>query len=353
MKYNVQLAEAQRLLPQAQNILVALPAKPSIDHLAASLALYLSLQQVNHSCSIVSDGPILVGHTNLFGVGQIQNKLPSTSGGNYVLTLVGVASLNDPDKPVPAVEKMDYKAEGADLKLIFNIVPGQRFEPQAVVPSYQGGGFDLIFVIGSQSLNALGGIYNLSPAIFSSAHLVNIDNQPQNSQFGQTNIIDQAAPCLSEMVAQILPGLALPLENDVASNILNGIYFATQNLQAGNVTADTFLIVAEALRAGGQKPVLTQELQPLSGATSVSNPPSWFTQAQSDQAKAFADAFTVPPVVAAPSSGEKPSEAAASSQPQPSPEERPAGEAVTSSGEIVSPEPDWLTPKIFKGGGLG
>jgi hypothetical protein len=43
------------------------------------------------------------------------------------------------------------------------------------------------------------------------------------------------------------------------------------------------------------------------------------------------------------------------SKPQSSPEEQPAGEAVMSSNPEVeaNPTPDWLVPKIFKGGSLG
>ncbi len=43
------------------------------------------------------------------------------------------------------------------------------------------------------------------------------------------------------------------------------------------------------------------------------------------------------------------------SKPQSSPEERPAGEAVHSTNPEAeaNPTPDWLVPKIFKGGSLG
>jgi septal ring-binding cell division protein DamX len=43
------------------------------------------------------------------------------------------------------------------------------------------------------------------------------------------------------------------------------------------------------------------------------------------------------------------------SKPQSSPEERPAGEATTTTNPEAeaNPTPDWLVPKIFKGGSLG
>lgn len=324
MKYNQNLTEAQKLIPNAKSILIALPTGASIDLLAAGLALYLSLIQTKKEVSIIMDGPVLVGHTSLFGAGQIQNRLPQSSNGNFVLTLGGVANPNDPQRPIPSVVNMDYKAEGTDLKLIFNVVPGMSFEPTHITPSREGGKFDLVFVIGVINLNLLGNIYTTNQSTFSGVHLINIDNNPANAQFGASNVIDPAASSLSEIMAQVLPGLALPIDADIAANILAGIYIATDNLQSGNVSADTFLVVAEAMRAGGKKPA----------APTLPN----------QQAQAFSDAFTMPPVV---------TPQATPSTYRSSPEERPAGEGLMSEGEVINPEPDWLTPKIFKGGGLG
>ncbi len=336
MKYQDATVDLQRLLPTVSNIVIALPANPSVDHLAAGLSLYLSFQQAQRQASIVSEGPVLVGHTNLFGVGQIQNKLPQASGGDYVITLTGVANPNDLERPVPSVEKMDYKAEGSDLKLIFKIIPGQKFEPLSIVPSSMGGSLELVFVVGAASLEALGNLYSQNQGSFNGAHIVNIDNQPGNTSFGATNVIDPTASSLSEMIGHLLPALSLPLEQDTATNILSGIYQATNNLQSGNVSAETFLIVAETLRSGGQRP----------------NAPVVSDQASIGQAfaTAFAPQSDTPPQQPVVSGGspENPSES------QPSPEERPSGEGVTSAeGEVINPEPDWLTPKIFKGTGPG
>ena len=356
MKYNAYLAEAQRILPSARHVLIALPAQASVDHLASGLSLFLALGQIKKDVSVVCDGPILVGHTNLFGIGEVKNKVPQSSGGNFVLTLGGVANPQDLKRPIPAVEKMDYKSEGSDLKLIFNVYPGQRFEPTFITPSYQGSNFEVVFVIGAANLNLLGNLYTTNPQVFAGVHLVNIDNSQVNSQFGLTNVVDSAAACLSEMIAQILPGLALPMDADIATNILSGIYFATNNLQGGNLTPDTFLMIAESLRVGGQRPTVSGlaapviqpvPVQTISPTQLMQTPPPWMgTASQEEQNRAFVQAFT-PTINQGP---EKPSEPV---QPVSSPEERPSGEGVTAEGEVIHPEPDWLTPKIFKGTGLG
>lgn len=339
MKYDAQTAQVKTLLPGAQNILILLPPEAGIDQLAAGLALYLSLEQIKKNVAIATEGIIRVGHTQLFGVGQIQNKIPPSSSGDLVLTLGGVVvpGPNGQEGALP-LEKMDYQASGSDLKLIFRVKPGQKFEPTFITPQYEGGKFDLIFVIGAQNLQSLGNLYQNNQAVFSQTHLVNIDNQA-NSQFGTTNVVDPQSSSLSEIMGQVLPSLQLPIETDISSNILSGIFEATNNLQSPNVGAETYEIVAQSLKAGGQKPSEVSQPQPAPAPTSA---PAGFDLSKLQ---------TITPEPVKPEATSAPLGGAKEQQPeyQSSPEEMPSGEAAT-SGE---PELDWLTPKIYKGGNVG
>lgn len=379
MKYEAELGNVRGLLPSIRTVLIALSQNPTPDDLAAGLALYLSLKQAGKEVSIVTEGVMRVGHTNLFGIGQVQDKLPDTSGGDFTIVLSGVAT---PDGKVPAVEKMDYFTTGADLNLVFKVLPGQKFEPAGITPKHAGGGFELVFILGATTLSALGGIYANKPEAFSVAHLVNIDNKGDNGRFGNTNVVDIGASSISEIAGEVLYTLQLPYETDIASNILSGIFGTTNNLQSSNVGAETYAVVAEALKRGGQKPsfvptsVGTSEgkpaetgmpqpifvpAQPTPQPTSqpqengfdlskIFNAPvnisTSGTQPQSAQPQQ--DNFTVPPVV---SSGieQKSFDRAQDKQeiPQSSAEETPMGERV----ETQNPESDWLTPKIFRGKG--
>lgn len=323
MKYQVQAEEIKKLLADAKSILIILPQNASIDNLAAGLALYLSLDEVQKEAHIVCETPVLVNHANLFGVGQISNKLPQTSGGNLTITLANVAAA---DGTVPTLEKLDWYTKGTDLNLVFQVINGQRFEPTSIVPHYQGSGFNLIFTVGSPTPNDLGNLYMANRQVFEGVHIINLDNKPNNTSFGSTNMVDHASASLSEIVFQLLESLQLPIDGDLATNILTGIFTATTNLTAGNVSADTFQVVADALKVGGQKPNFS--------ASSLGKPSQ--------------ETFTVPPVVG------QPPKSFNFAQDRPSAEERPMGEAaISTEEEVVSPEPDWLTPKVFKGGSIG
>lgn len=312
MKYDSQIAELKNLLPAAKNILIALPAGADTDKFAAGLALFLIFEALGKQISIVSDDAILVSHSNLFGVDHIQKNLPSTSGGNLTLTLEGVAAS---DGTVPSLEKLDWYAEGGHLNLVFHVLPGQTFQPGRITPRYQGSGFDAIFTVGAAGLNALGNIYLQNQQAFSGAHIVNID-RTSNTAFGRTNILDTQASAVSEMTVNLIADLGYNLDKDSASNLLVGIFDATNNLLDAGVSADTYMAVAQCLRTGGRKPS--------SGIASV------------NQVQPTYDWNAVSAAI-----GQK-------SAP-PSPEERPLGEGVVS--ETV--EPEWLTPKIFKGTSVG
>ena len=326
MKYDSQIIELKNLLPTAKSVLIAFPTNASIDQLAAGLALFLTLQAQGKEVSAVYDADIKVAQAHLFGIDHVQKNISSTDGGNLTLTLEGVAAS---DGTVPALEKLDWAAEGNNLNLVFHVLPGQTFQPARIVPKYQGSGYNLIFVVGAVNLNALGSVYSTNLQAFSGTHIVNIDTQAANTSFGQTNVVDSQASSLSEVMTNLIADLGLSLDGDTASNLLAGIFDATNNLTDQRVTADTFMAVANCLRVGGRKPFDSAQGKP---AGQVVQP------APSQPAYDWSAIMTPPVVSTTPSD-----------QNQPSPEELPVGEAVTS--ETV--EPEWLTPKIFKGSSLG
>ncbi len=358
MKYDSQLTTVKNLLPTAQNILITLPSNSDIDKLSAGLSLFLALEAAGKNVSIACDDTIRVGQAHLFGIDHVKITIPSSNSGNLVLTLEGVASING---TIPALERLDWYAENNNLNLVFHVLPGQTFQPVRITPQYQTGGFNVIFTVGANSLSALGQIYQSNPQAFSNAHIVNIDNQTTNSNFGQTNIVDSIASCVSEVMGNVITDLGYVMDQDMATNLLAGIFDATQNLTNPKVSADTYLVVANCLKVGGKKPEATSvniaPTQPAAfGAQFFQTPtgpqpdlsaliPQDSNNSAPIQPSPVLNDFTVPTAV----SDNNITPAANVATEQSSPEERPAEEGVVS--ETV--EPDWLTPKIFKGTSLG
>lgn len=335
---DTQVTELKSLLPSASNILIALPQNAELDKLASALALFLAFEGQGRQASIVCEDTLRVGQAHLFGIDHVQKTLPQTSGGNLTLVLENVAS----NGVVPSLEKLDWNVDGNNLNLVFKVLVGQSFQPARIVPKYQGSGFDLIFVVGGANLNSLGNIYTQNQNIFlGGVQIVNIDNSPQNTGFGKTNLNDLSSASISEILVSLIPIMGLPLDQDIATNLLAGIYEGTNNLANEKVNADTFQSVATLLKTGGKKPqslgAAPGQGLDLSGIIPPAPQPSSQIIPPSRPEAAPQEPYTLPPVM---------------TESQPSPEERPSGEGLFSA-ESIEPEPDWLTPKVFSGKSLG
>jgi hypothetical protein len=408
MKYQSQIEPLKNQLLTAQNVLIALPATTTVDKLAAGLALLLSLKQSGKQVDIATEDTLRVAHTNLFGIGEVKNQISSgaANGNQFVLTLEGVV---DESGNVNS-EKLDYYQEGQNLQLIFTIPQGKKFEPKQITTNYQGGSsntYQMIFVLGVDNLQELGSLFMQNQSIFTPAQLVNIDNSQTNAQYGATNIVDTNASSVCEMIAQILPDLGLTMQEDIATNLLTGIYNATQNMSI-NVKPDTFVSASTAMQAGGKIPQENMAnqgfvnqpqnyVQPQQMGVPNSNPVVSQDQTQQQSIPVVMEPASqpqqpAPPVqneVIAPSApqqepvltpqqqlqnlqqnnpgfnlgqvfnlpydpvtGQAPTATPTQNQPIPSAEERPQGERVTSGNpEVDNPAPDWLVPKIYKSGG--
>lgn len=277
LKYDHQLTEVKTRLPAANRILIVLPQNLNTDNLAAGLSLYLALKSTGKKVDIVSTGTPLVAYSNLYGLGEIKNEVSKAGAGNFIISLDGVVDNTGTMQTVPALEKLDWYPEGSKLNLVFHVVPGQRFEPNNISSRHEEAGYDLTWVIGTPSLNELGNLFIANSQYFAQGQVINIDNNQTNGFYGFANIVDPQASSLSEIVAQILPSLTLNMDRDIASNILAGIYSATNNLTQ-KINSDTFMVVSQAVQVGGTLPGAAQ---PAPQVTNVQPPADPSSQPQS------------------------------------------------------------------------
>lgn len=336
-KYDSVLADLKTKLASSQRVLIALPNEVSVDKLSGALALYLTLSNSGKQAFLVTEAPTQVSAANLFGIDRVQNSLPQTSG-DLIITLSGVVAQ---DGTVPDIEKLDYFPEGGDMKLVFKVLPGHTFKPSSITPTYSGGDLDLILTVGARDFNSLGGIYQSQ--VFSGVTLINLDKDPTNTQYGTLNIIDPESTSVSEMVYQLILGLGLTLDPDSATNLLEGIYDVTSNLTS-NVKPETLITSASLMQSGGKLPQSQRAASPATPLPEQGTPAQSYAQNFPPLNQVFG--FPVTPA----------SDKAFTNPPVSQNEERPMGEVATSANpETQSPEPDWLTPKIFsgKGGNIG
>jgi nanoRNase/pAp phosphatase (c-di-AMP/oligoRNAs hydrolase) len=292
---NDQLQELKTKLGTAQTVLLTIKEDPNQDIVAASLALYLSINQSGKAVRVVASSSPVVRDSHLVGLDKITE---SVGGANLVITL---------DVPENAVDKVTSNTEGGHLNLIIN--PAQGVAPitsDNIKFSYSGAKADLVIVIGAADLKDLGALAEKENELFSKESLVNISNQV--GTFGAINITDPSSSN-SELITALLKELALPIDVDIASNLMQGIESATAGLSSPNMTADTFEALAVLYRTGARR---TPQAAPSKTATIVADMPIIDNGASS-----------VAPL---------------------------ATSHIIEEASPASPQPDWLQPKIFKGG---
>ncbi|MCE7897584.1 MAG: hypothetical protein DPW11_01905 [bacterium] len=287
-----QLNALKAKIQEINSVLITFAATPNQDSIAAALAFYLSLKSSGKKVVVAASQPVTVRDSHLVALDKVKTDI---GGNNLVITL---------NVPEDRVDKVTSNTEGGHLNLIIN--PREGAEPvteKDIVFGYSGAVADLILVIGAADLKDVGTLVEKEVELFSSSTIANISNQV--GSFGAINITDPSSSN-SELVTALLKELALPMDVDIANNLMIGIEAGTDNLSSPNMTADTFEALAVLYRTGARRQVKTIVPQ---------------------QAKIVADM----PIIDTDSRSElkNPSEAG-----QP----------------VAEPQADWLKPKIYKGG---
>lgn len=312
MRKQFDLTPLQEALGSAGQIMIAVSQKPNLDSLAAALALSLSLQKGGKVVSLVCAEPMTVRFGNLVGVDKVTTQ---PSGRNLLITF---------DYPLEQIEKVSYNDEGGKLNLVVQPKEGaSAISPKQARFSQTGAGADLIFVVGASRLEHLGETYQKSRELFEKKQLVNIDHRTGNESFGKINLVDPGAAAVSELIVYLLRDLGLPVDEDISSNLYNGIEAATNRFTSPQVGAATFEAAALCLRAGARR--RQPKAQP---APPVEAGP----RRVKDEGKPKEEKGALEPM---------PAEVSAQKAPE---------EKVEEEGEDV-PE-DWKEPKIYKGSTL-
>lgn len=224
------------LLSESTAIVVVLPQNPSLDSVAAGLALYLALKS-QKQVDIVCSEPMRVEFNRLVGVNKVKTEV-----GNRNLII------KFRDYKATDIERVSYDIENSEFKL--TVVPKDGILPPStdqVVSSHSGISANTALLIGGAGLQDFASISDLK-----GAKLIHFGISAMSGQ-GATEVVSLAgsASSISELVYYRLNEAGITVDSDVASNLLSGIEEESNGFASDQTTADTFLAIAELLRAGG------------------------------------------------------------------------------------------------------
>lgn len=236
------------LITQHQAIGVVVKPNASLDEMAAGLGMYLVLSNMGKAASIASPTDPNVGVSNLVGIQKVGKSLggATTSGGNLTVSF--------PYKE-GEIEKVSYTQENGLLNILVQAgANGLSFNQQDVKFSQGGGAMPtLLFAIGVPSLQDVSSV--VSPEAIGNMTVVNIDNKPENTKYGDVVVVSPRFSSVSEQVADFLTLLEpqIELDRDTSQNLFDGISFATRDYTAQNTSYLAFEMAGILMKKGATR----------------------------------------------------------------------------------------------------
>ncbi len=114
--------------------------------------------------------------------------------------------------------------------------------------------FDLLITFGCSTLNRTGNpnILNLKSKI------LNIDHHPDNSQFGQVNIVDHKKSSVAEIIYDFFIFNSWSITKDIATCLLTGIITDTGSFMHSNTQSSTLKAAGQLMRKGARANKISQ-----------------------------------------------------------------------------------------------
>jgi len=130
----------------------------------------------------------------------------------------------------------------------FSFLPGfERIVPSLKALPRQVSDYECIFLIDCSDPRRAG----LEEQLLRNRRLlVNVDHHPSNTFFGDVNYVDPGASAAAEQVRQILAGLGVELDKNMALCLYVAVSTDTGGFRFDNTTAETHLLAAELLSLG-------------------------------------------------------------------------------------------------------
>ncbi len=332
MDITLDIIKIKELLAKARDVLIVTHEHPTFDSMGSSLALTLGLQALGKKVTIACPDAMTVELSSFIGANKVVSELGNK---NFVISL---------DYVDGSIEKVSYNIEGDKFNLV--IEPRSGFEPfsaEKVHYTHASSSVDVIFTVDTIHLGGLKKLYESDKNLFASKPIVNIDRHPNNASFGQINLVDPTASSTSEIVARLLSDLGIELSIDIANNLLNALYGATNIFQLPTITATAFELAATCMKVGAKRFGQTPPSQELSIGEAIAPLSSQSNQSQKMQDTSLPNE----PTRTAFQVGVNPSQSVSK---QPISISQPKSQ--THSGSSGQAPADWLKPKIFKSSSL-
>lgn len=109
---------------------------------------------------------------------------------------------------------------------------------------------EAIFCLDASDVGRLGAVYAHHASKFETTPVINVDHHPTNTRYGSANLVDPSAAAVCEMLTLIMEQEDLPINEEVAFDLLVGIVADTLNFRTPATTARTMRAAAGLMERG-------------------------------------------------------------------------------------------------------
>lgn len=242
MSFQPQITQIKEFLDPAQSILVLISPNADLDILAASSALFLSLEKSGKEVVFASPDLPTDVDKNLAGLDQVRTEISNKN------LIVGF------DYDEDAVEKVSYHIGEKTNRFYLTVQPKKGHQPlnkDSVEVGYVGAEADLIFVVGVHNYEALEHLYLGSEQFFTDTTVVAINNF--EAPVGDIKVNTAESINISSAVAELIRQTDLEISEDAATNLLLSIEEITDSFRSLSITPDLLETAAWLMRKGARR----------------------------------------------------------------------------------------------------
>jgi hypothetical protein len=234
-------------LKSGANILVTVSNNPSVDQLAACIALTIALNKMDKHATAVFSGDIPETIEFLKPEETLEKNTDSLR--DFIIAL---------DKT--KADKLRYKVEDKVVKIF--ITPYKTSISEEDLNFSQGDfNVDAVVALGVREQQDLDQAITAHGRILHDATVLGIHTQA-GGELGSINWVDTNASSLSELTASLIKQLDKKLmDEQIATALLTGIVAATDRFRNENTSAQTMSVSADLMAAGANQQLVTSELE--------------------------------------------------------------------------------------------
>lgn len=213
---------AKNLIEKSQNILILPAPEHQGDSACSAIALFYTLKKLGKNANLK--------------ISELPEKFKFLTNHFAPPNEDFIISVNTEGKEI---SRMRYEKNGKDLKIYLALNKGQLGSQDISFIPFSGQetfarDYDLLVSVGIQSLENI-------PQNLWTLPILNIDNQPQNENFGEVNLIEMTSS-LAEITTDLikLTGGTDFFNKEISTCLLAGIIWSSQNFRNPKTRPQTF-----------------------------------------------------------------------------------------------------------------